>query len=311
MKEQKTFYLVGPTGVGKSDIAVLAAQKIHAEIVSADSMQVYKGMDIITAKPGPDLLALVPHHLIDVVECSESFDVARYIEMVTEKISEISERGKTALVVGGTGMYIKALIDGLFSGPGKDEILRNKLTHELEEIGPEKMHEKLEKIDVRAAEKIHPQNSRRVIRALEVYFLTGQPISSFQNEWEEKKDACMIGIRRKREELYKRIEDRVELMIEAGLIDEVRNLIRQGIIHNSEAMQAIGIKEIISFLNKEISLDEAIRLMKRNSRRYAKRQMSWFNADDRIKWIDLTPDDTAETGAQKVLKELGNLKLET
>jgi tRNA dimethylallyltransferase len=301
----RTVVLVGPTGVGKTDSAIWLAKRINAEIVSADSMLVYRGMDVGTAKPTPKQRAEIPHHLIDVVEPSESFSAAKYRELAAAAIEDIRRREKVALVCGGTGLYVRALVDGLFDGPEADWELRSELMAEADEEGPEAMHARLKQIDPQAAAQISPKDLRRVIRALEVYQRTHRPISDLQVQWKEKRPAPpMFGLTMNRRALYRRIDERVEEMFERGLVEETERLLERGLRCNRTAMQAIGYKEVVGFLDGHYALDEAKRLLKRNTRRYAKRQLTWFRKDDKIKWYSFDDYDSTEHLYEALLESL-------
>jgi tRNA dimethylallyltransferase len=281
--------IVGPTAVGKTEIAIQLAQHLDAEIVSIDSRQIYRGMDIGTAKPTPNQRSAVPHHLIDCVEVDQPFSVAEYQRLADSTIKEIQERGKRTMVVGGAGLYFRALIDGLFDGPGADAEIRAKLQREAEEHGKVALHERLRQCDPETADRVHPNNRVKVIRALEVYELTGKPISALQQQWkmnEPRYPFRAFGLNMPREALYHRIEDRVDQMVEAGLIEEVQRLLDQDYPRNCVAMQSFGYKELIDHLDGKRTFDEAIALLKQNTRRFAKRQLTWFGNDPRIEWLD-------------------------
>ena len=281
--------IVGPTAVGKTEIAIQLAQHLDAEIVSLDSRQIYREMDIGTAKPIPEQQRAVPHHLIDCVDVDQTFSVAEYQRLADTAIAEIRERGKRTMAVGGAGLYFRGIIDGLFDGPGADAEIRAKLQREADEHGNVALHERLRRCDPETANRVHPNNLVRVIRALEVYELTGKPISSLQQQWkmnEPRYPFRAFGLNMPRETLYQRIEERVNRMVEAGLIEEVKGLLDQGCPRNCVAMQSFGYKELIDYLDGKRTLDEAISLLKQNTRRFAKRQLTWFRNDPRIEWLD-------------------------
>ena len=283
--------IVGPTAVGKTEIAIQFAQCLDAEIVSLDSRQIYREMDIGTAKPTPDQRGAVPHHLIDCVDVDQPFSVAGYQRLADNAIEEIREHGKRPMVVGGAGLYFRGLIDGLFDGPGADAEIRSKLQREADEHGNVALHERLRQCDPEAANRIHPNNRVKVIRALEVYELTGEPISALQQQWktnEPRYPFRAFGLNMPREALYRRIEERVDQMVEVGLIEEVKGLLDQGYPRNCVAMQSFGYKELIDHLDGKRTLDEAITLLKQNTRRFAKRQLTWFCNDSRIEWLDIS-----------------------
>jgi len=282
---------LGPTAVGKTKIAIAVAQESDAEIVSADSRQIYRYMDIGTAKPTPFEQTQVRHHLIDCVEPGECFSVADYQRSADTAIEDIESRGKQAMLVGGAGLYFRAIVDGLFDGPSSDLEFRAKLRSEAQEHGSEVLHGKLSQIDPESASRIHPNDLVRIIRALEVYEKTGKTISESQKEWHSASPRypfVAFGINRERQKLYRRIEARVDKMLEAGLLDEVKTLIARGYDKNLPAMQGFGYKELIEYLDGKHDLDTAVNVLKRNTRRYAKRQLTWFRNDSRIKWINLS-----------------------
>ncbi|RLD12303.1 MAG: tRNA (adenosine(37)-N6)-dimethylallyltransferase MiaA [Chlamydiae bacterium] len=281
--------ILGPTSVGKSSLGIILAKKLNGEIVSLDSMQIYKGMDIGTAKPSAEELAVVPHYLIDCQPLSEKSNVASFIDKAKRIESEILNRNALPIFVGGTAMYIKAFVDGLFEGPKSSPELREELIAIANERGSEFLHrELLSPVDPITAKKIHPNDLFRIVRAIEVYRLTGKPISEQQTQWENKNtEYRLIGLTMPRELLYKRIEERVDKMIDSGLVDEVKKLKSLGIEKNKTAAQAIGYKELLSYLNGEFSLERAIELIKRNTRRFAKHQLTWFRKDERIDWFDI------------------------
>ena len=309
---EELLIIVGPTAVGKTELAISLAEELNAEIISADSMQVYKGMDIGTAKPTATEHARVPHHMIDVADPREEFSAGRYLKLAEEAIADIRGRGKEPLVVGGTGLYIKALTDGLFEGPSADFALREELM-EKERVRPGSLHEMLLKSDPDAASRMHPSDLRRIIRALEVYKTEGRPISRVHEEHKAQvsmRAVRMAGLRRNREELYKRIDERVDAMMSAGFLDEVKGLRDMGCARDMVSMQALGYKQALAYMDGETTLDEAVRLIKRDTRRYAKRQFTWFNAEPRIRWVDLAAKDTtgeAMDALKKALEIFGDL----
>ncbi|HHY19773.1 MAG TPA: tRNA (adenosine(37)-N6)-dimethylallyltransferase MiaA [Firmicutes bacterium] len=285
---QDIIAIVGPTASGKTDLSLSLASELDGEIISADSMQVYIGLDIGTAKVDLENQT-IPHHLIDIVEPNEDFSVAEYQELAEEAIIEIQKRGKRPIFVGGTGLYIQAALDGLlFPEPKRDEKLRQKLLAQAEELGNEYMYRRLLSCDEESAQKIHPNDIRRIVRALEVYIKTGVPLSKLQKEAREftpKHKAIWIGVTDERQILYNRIDARVDKMLNNGLLEEVTALYENGLSSNSTAYQALGYKEMIWYLKGLVTMDEAVRILKRDTRRYAKRQLSWFRRDKRIKWF--------------------------
>ena len=285
----KILVIVGPTASGKSDLSLRLALELDAEIVNADSMQVYRGMDIGTAKPTAVQRAGVPHHLIDVAEPDRLFSAADFAEAADEAIRAITGRGKRVIVVGGTGLYIRALLKGLVDSPSGAGVVRKALQEEAAQLGNEAMLERLRQVDPELAARMHPNNMVRIIRALEVHRLTGVPLSRHQQEHAfsaRRYDTLQIGISIDRRELYARIEARVERMLAEGLPAEVQRLLAQGYGRTLKAMRSIGYKEVAAYLAGEVSLEEAVQLMKRDTRHYAKRQLTWFNADRDIIWFE-------------------------
>jgi tRNA dimethylallyltransferase len=284
--------IAGPTGVGKTSLSIILAREFGGEIVNADSMQVYRLMDIGTAKPSPEERKLVPHHLLDIVYPDEVYNAARYRQDAEEAIGDIARRKKCAFVVGGTGLYIKALTRGLFYFPATDENVRQSLRDGMEKNGLDRLYAELKEVDPEAAEKIHGHDKVRIMRALEVFQLTGKPISVYQSEHEfsdSKYDTLKIGLELDRDKLYERIELRACEMLEAGLIDEVRGLLAAGYAKDLKPMQSLGYRHVIRYLENEYTFDEMMRTMIRDTRRYAKRQLTWFRGDPEIRWY--TPLD--------------------
>ena len=285
----KLLIICGPTASGKSDLALRLAHELEAEIINADSMQVYRGMDIGTAKPTPEERLEIRHHLIDVADPDQLFSAADFAAAADAAIEEITGRGKRVIVAGGTGLYIRALLKGLVDSPSGAGEIRQALHAEAAESGNEAMLAKLRLVDPELAARIHPNNLVRIIRALEVYRLTGTTLSRYQQEHgfaAKRYESLQIGIRVERQELYQRIEARVDRMLAGGLLEEVQNLLANGCRPESKAMRAIGYKEAVACLSAEYSLDEAALLIKRDTRRYAKRQLTWFNADPDIIWLE-------------------------
>lgn len=283
--------IIGPTAVGKTELSLTLAKNLNAEIISGDSMQVYEGMDIGTAKPTVEERQGIPHHMIDILTPDQDFSVADFQERVDELIPEIVERGRLPMLVGGTGLYIKALIQGfIFPEMETDWELRERLETEAEEHGTEYVHDKLKEIDPTLADKLHPNDLRRVIRGIEVYQQTGKTSTHFRQKAKERPpryQAVKIGLNRDRDELYDRINRRVDLMIDKGLIEEVRELYEAGYERGLTSMQGLGYKELIGYFEGEYDLEEAVRLIKRDTRHFAKKQLTWFRKDDEIHWFDV------------------------
>jgi len=290
----KVIILTGPTGVGKTDIAIKLAQLLNTEIISSDSMQIYRYMDIGTAKPNLEQRQAVKHHMIDIVNPWEYFSTGNYIEQTRKIIDKLIKQGKIPLIVGGTGLYIRAITEGIFKGPDADWDLRRELLN-IENTKAGSLYSLLEKVDPLTAEKINPSDIRRIIRALEVFYKEGRSITELQMKTTKPLpyEFLKICIKRNREELYRMIEQRVDIMIASGLIEEVRkvfNMIRKNYKEDIPlpALQAIGYKEIGGYLADFYSLQEAIRLIKKRTKMYAKRQFTWFNKEKDIIWVDIT-----------------------
>lgn len=286
-KEIEVVAIVGPTASGKTALSIKFAKAFNGEIINGDSMQVYKGLDIGTAKITEEEMEGIPHHLLSFKEPTESFSVAEYQKLVREKIREIQAKGKLPIIVGGTGLYVQAVLyDFQFTEQSVSEEARKKYYEELEQIGPALMHERLAKLDPETAKQIHPNNTRRVIRALEMIELHG--VSKAEKQHQRGNIPMyrhlIIGIDMDRDVLYKRINLRVDQMMEQGLLEEVRSLWEQG-IRNVQSVQAIGYKELYQYFDGEISLEEAIEQLKQNTRRYAKRQLTYFRNKIDVQWI--------------------------
>ncbi len=291
----KVLIITGPTASGKSKIAVDIARSIGGEIVSADSMQVYRQMDIGTAKPEMDARKQIPHFMIDIVDPDEEFNAGMYMQMGREVINDILRREKKPIVVGGTGLYIRALTKGIVKGPGRSDAVRDGLLKEMRLHGLDHLYNRLKEVDPDIAEKIHPCDSVRIVRALEVFSLTNTPLSSLQSSHafkDEPYETLKIGISMERNRLYRKIEDRVDKMIGDGLVEEVDSLLKKGYSPYLKSMQSLGYKEIIMYLSGTLSMDDAVYLIKRNTKRYAKRQLTWFRKESDIEWMDSdTPID--------------------
>ena len=301
--------ILGVTGVGKGRLAFELAEATGAEIVSIDSMKVYRRMDIGTAKPPKEARQRVKYHLIDIVEPSESFNVGLFLEQAQEAIERIKAHNKPIVAVGGTALYIKALLSGLFEGPAGDEQIRGQLRQRAEDEGLERLYCELQKIDPAAAGRIGPGDARRIIRALEVYELTGKPISSLQRQWTQDTPCrwTIIGLRREKTDASRRINRRVKEMIDAGLVDEVKSLLAEDKSLSKQARCAIGYAEVIDYLNGQISLKDAIELIKKNTRRLSKGQRTWFKSFRDVHWLDIEPDESAEEILARTKKLLAEL----
>ncbi len=293
--------LVGPTAVGKTALSLKLAKALNAEIISGDSMQVYRGMDIGTAKLMPEEMEGVPHHLIDIREPEHPFSVSEFQSVCANAIDEIHSRGRLPFMVGGTGLYVESVCYGFrFQDFGADEVYRTEMRTYAAEHGAQALHDKLAAIDPATAAKLHPNDGGRIIRALEVFRLTGKPLSEAQSQsrGDFKRSPyklCLIGLTMDREELYGRIDARVDLMLEAGLVEEVRRLLNAGVPRGAVSMRGLGYKEIAAYLDGETSYEEAVTLLKRDTRHFAKRQLSWFRHMQGLEWVEV--GDAAKNSA--------------
>ena len=288
--KQKLLVIIGPTAVGKTNLSIEMAKRYNGEIISGDSMQIYRGMDIGTAKITKDEMQGIPHHLIDIKEPEENFSVAEFQLLVRAKINEIAKRGKLPIIVGGTGLYIQSVIyDYQFSDVPGDEAFRLELEERAKQIGNEALYKELQAVDPESAAQIHPNNVRRVIRALEIFHLTGKTMQDFQRKQQPDLmyETALVGLSMEREKLYERINRRVDIMVEQGLLEEVKSLYNQG-LRNCQSIQAIGYKEIYDYLDGSVTWEEAVEQLKQNSRRYAKRQLTWFRNKMDVQWFDMT-----------------------
>jgi tRNA dimethylallyltransferase len=299
--------LVGPTGVGKSEVALDLAERLGAEIVCADSRQVYQGLEIGTAKPSAADRTRVPHHLLDLVDPDEAYSAGRYARDGAACLAALRERGARVVVVGGTGLYLRALLWGLCDGPTADPDLRSEwLARERHEPGV--VYRRLISVDPESAAAIHPNDLPKALRAIEVFESTGMPLSAMQRHHGFRAlryDAVIVGLRRDREDLYGRINTRVDAMVEAGLVDEVAQLVRRGYGSGAPGLRAVGYRQIVGALEGSYDLDEAIRLIKRDTRRYAKRQMTWFGADPAVRWVDVAADARVAETVDEILAHVG------
>jgi tRNA dimethylallyltransferase len=315
----KMVLILGTTASGKGRLAFDLAENLGGEIISIDSMKVYRRMDIGTAKPPKEARERIKYHLIDIVEPSDSFSVATFLDAALGAIEQIKSRNKPIIAVGGTALYIKALLYGLFEGPGTDEQIRNELRRRAEIEGLSGLYQELTKVDPVAAQKIHQNDAKRIIRALEVYKITGQPISTFQKQWTEsqtmdegpfdytqdrrgtkdekrmtKNDWMIIGLRREKTEENKRINARVKKMLADGFVDEVKSLLAEEKPLSKQARCAIGYAEIIEHLSGLTTLEDATELIKKNTRRLAKSQRTWFKTFKNVNWLDIQPEESPE-----------------
>ncbi|MCG6943968.1 MAG: tRNA (adenosine(37)-N6)-dimethylallyltransferase MiaA [Deltaproteobacteria bacterium] len=280
--------VMGPTAVGKTWLTSQLTKNLGGEIVNADSVQIYRFMDIGTAKPTMADRAEVVHHLVDIVDPDQDFDASRYSQLAREVIARLARQGKPALVVGGTGLYLKAIFHGLFPGAPSDPIVRQRLRREAAKKGRGELYQRLQRLDPVTAQRVHPHDLFRIIRALEVWECRGQPISVLQSDHDFSDRPFLplkIGLRRPRPELYERINSRVEKMMSLGLLEEVRELLSRGYGPHLKSMQALGYRHMVQHLIHGVAITEAVRTMKRDTRRYAKRQMTWFRRDQEINWF--------------------------
>ena len=305
--ERKVIVIAGQTCSGKTTLGTLLAGKLHTEIISADSRQFYKYLDIGPAKPDAQMLKMYKHHFINILEPDEYFNVSLFEKQALNIIEGLLERNKIPVVVGGSGLYIKALTEGIFDEADIDEEIRNKFMLIKEEKGNDGLYEELKKVDPESASKMLPQNWKRVLRALEVFSTTGQPIWKFHEKQERDVniDFRIYGLNWKREVLYKNIEQRVDDMISNGLIEEIKYILDRGYSKSLNALNTVGYKEIIQYLEGEILLDRAVDLIKRNTRRYAKRQMTWFRKVEGIRWIDVAGFEELDNISEEIIKSEG------
>jgi len=307
---EEVIVIVGPTCSGKTKLSLLLSERLNAEIISADSRQVFKLLSVGTAKPSADQLEKTKHHFISELNPDSVFNASMFAEKAVLIIKILHSHKKIPIVVGGSGLYIKALIDGISESADTDNELREELLELRQKYGNDYLYNELKKIDKVSSEKMLPQNWKRVMRALEVFRLTGKPI--WQHHISQSHSASFnfrqIGLMWDRKILYKNIETRVDSMLKEGLVDEVSSIIKLGYAKDSNSLNTVGYKEIIQYLDGEISIDRAIELIKRNTRRYAKRQMTWFNADKRIKWYDINSEIDLVNLADKIAKEINERK---
>jgi len=297
--------IVGPTASGKTALSILLAEKLHGEIISADSRQIYKYLDIGTAKPASEDLQRIPHHFINVLNPDQEYNAAEYGEQARNRIGMLLQKRIQPVIAGGSGLYIRAIIDGFFNGPGKDPEIRERLEREVKESGAQMLFEKLKRIDPVSAANMDTSKVRRVIRALEVYSITGKPISDFHSaqETEAPFEVVQYALEWERKTLYDRINYRVDEMLKKGLIEEVRELKNRGYLSGMNALNTVGYKEAFEFIEGKLTMEEMVRLIKQNTRHYAKRQLTWFRADKRIRWIPMDEQTSWNETAEMIQKE--------
>lgn len=302
----KLYFIMGCTACGKGAVGRELARVIGGSIISVDSMKVYRRMDIGTAKPAVELRGQIPHYCIDVVEPSDSFSVARYVECADRAIDTARAAGSVALAVGGTSLYIKALSEGLFEGPSVGEEVRTRLSQRAEQEGLAALHAELSRVDPVAAARIHPNDAKRIIRALEVHQASGRTLTELQSQWDAgclRYDCEFIGLRREKEDLHRRINRRVARMMAAGLREEVKSLLAEPAGLAAQAAQAVGYAEMIEHLRGVISLDKAAEKTKINTRRLARKQRTWHRRWQNVKWIDIERDEPVEETVERILEQ--------
>ncbi|MBB6216698.1 tRNA dimethylallyltransferase [Anaerosolibacter carboniphilus] len=305
--------IVGPTAVGKTETSISIAKKLNGEIISADSIQVYKHLDIGSAKPSLTEQEGIPHYLMDEIDPRENFSVSDFQRKAKEYIHLIYDKHKLPIIVGGTGLYVNSIIYQMdFTSTASNWSLRKQLEEEAELYGNESLHHKLREVDKDAADRIHPNNVKRVIRALEVYYESGDKIHDFKNTFVENPeyDYVLIGLIRNRQQLYERINQRVDLLIENGLVDEVKHLMALGLDEDNISMKGLGYKEIVGYLKGAYGFDQAIEILKRDTRRYAKRQLTWFRRYDKINWFDINDFESKDALVYNIIQYVeGKLSL--
>lgn len=298
--------IVGPTGIGKTNLSILLAERLPVEIVSADSRQIYRKLDIGTAKPEKQIRERIPHHFIDIIDPSEYFSSGRFAKLARRTVKQIQRRNKIPLIAGGSGFYVKSLVDGIFEIEIQDHKIRDSLKQRIDSEGAESLHEELRKIDPALALKIKPRDKQRIVRGLEVYIITGKRLSELQERESEPAnfEPYFIGLTMERKQLYSRINQRVDKMLDDGLLVEVLYLKNLGYHTGMNALNTVGYKEVFSYLDNDISYDKMVDLIKRNTRRYAKRQYTWFKREDRIQWFDLDRGRSLESLADTICNVL-------
>ena len=307
---EEVIVIVGPTCSGKTYLSLKLASMLNSEIISADSRQIFKLLNIGTAKPTADHLKSIKHYFVDELNPDSDFNASMFAEEAEIILKRLIGQKKTPIVVGGSGLYVKALVDGISESADTNNELREELLELRKKFGTDYLYEELKKIDKVSADRMLPQNWKRVMRALEVFRLTGKPIWQHHDDQSRSKkfNYHQIGLLWKRERLYQNIESRVDEMISIGLVEEVKSILKLGYDKKLNSLNTVGYKEIIQYLDGVISLDRAVELIKRNTRRYAKRQMTWFNADKRIEWFDINSLTDLDLLAEKIVKEINERK---
>ena len=311
----KVIIICGPTAVGKTSVAITLSRAFNGEIISADSMQIYRQMEIGTAKPSPEEQQAARHHLVDILDPDEPFDAATFVRTARQAADEILSRGQLPFLAGGTGLYIKAFLHGIFESDAVDPEIRTRLKAEMDEMGAPALHQRLAAVDPEAAERLHPNDGFRIVRALETIEASGESISNFHAGHQFKEtpyEVLKLGLFMDRETLYRRIDRRVDAMLDAGLEQEVRGLLDAGYSPDLKSMQSIGYRHMVEFIEGRIGLEECVRTLKRDTRRYAKRQFTWFGADGEIIWHAPVEIETMKSRIAKFLSETttGNRRLQ-
>lgn len=303
--EKRVIVILGPTCSGKTSLSLLLARLLNSEVISADSRQIYKILSIGTAKPTISELQIAKHHFVDILNPNEDFNVSRFEIEALKIIDKLHEQSIIPIVVGGSGLYIKSIVDGLWNDVETDSTFREKLMQQKADFGNQFLYNQLLKVDPQSAETMLPQNWKRVIRALEVFQLTGKSLVEFHNEHKRETEYIFyqFGLSWNREVLYKNIEIRVDEMLKAGLVDEVKSILEMGYSHELNSLNTVGYKEIVAYLNGEFNLERAIELIKRNTRRFAKRQMTWFRKDENIDWFKIKDKNEIPIIADEIIKK--------
>ncbi len=304
---RRVYFILGCTACGKAAAGQELARRLGAQIISVDSMKIYRRMNIATASPSAEIMRETPHHCVNIVEPSDGFSVADFIRCADTAIETISAADSIPLAIGGTSLYIKALSEGLFEGPSADEELRAEFARRIASEGTAKLHEELAAVDAQAATEIHPNDEKRIIRALEVYKLTGKSIRQLQQQWDaghQRHDCVFIGLRREKESQSRRINARVKRMVEIGLVEEVRALYAESIPLSKQAAQAVGVAELIAHFEGKWDLDHALERIKINTRQLAKKQRTWHRRFTGVQWFDVEDTDTAATLADKIMQDI-------
>ncbi len=304
--QPEVHFIVGPTGIGKTFLSRLVAEKIDLEIISADSRQIYRYMDIGTAKPEAEFRQQVTHHFIDICDPDAYYSAGMFGKEARSTIEQVFKRGTIPMVVGGSGFYIKALVDGIFELDAKDEAIRQQLEEQLKSEGLPKLYQELQSVDPEYAAKISPNDRQRILRSLEVFLVTGKPFSYFHQQKPEPAvfKPVFWGLTMERQKLYQRINQRVDEMLKLGLIDEVKMLLDKGYSPDLNALNTVGYKEVIAYLKNQLTFEEMVEQIKRNTRRYAKRQFTWFRADQRIHWFNVETKADFKELQQKIIRTI-------